>query len=391
MIRVALFVLSLAAIAVAGMFVGPWLADHKGYVLISFGSVVVELTVISFVLLVLLAFVGLWLLKKLLGMTFGAISGSQRWFGSFSRRRIQKAFRSGMLALEEGDLTIARKRLLKARGGDFSGLDLLALGKVEKQSGNIDVAVDYWQQALEFEEAKVAASLYLSEHYSAQKDYDNAILILANLDDVHQKQVNVIEHYAHALIARGDWHTLSEKLVVWKKYLPKEKAQDWEEKAAQGTYAEIASKEGAYQLKSMWLKQPRKVRHDPANQAAYVRQLLDQAMYKDAEEALVHFQKKAPDPRLLPLFRQLRLPNPASAIKLLEGWIKKDSNNAEMLSILGDLAYQTKDYGLAAQALQKALTLRQDRSDMLLLAKVKESQHDNAGALQLYKQCMTAG
>lgn len=391
MIRVALLVLSLAAIAVAGMFLGPLLADNKGYVLISFGSVIVELTVISFVLFVLLTFVGLWLCKKVAKLTFGTISGSQRWFGSFNRRRIQKAFSDGMLALEEGNLDFARKRLSKAKGGDFSGLELLALATTEAKQGNQEAAVDYWQQALEYDEAKVAASIHLSEYYSKNNDFDNAVLMLANLEEPQQKQAHVIEHYASALANRRDWKSLADKLTTWKKHLPKERFQAWEEKAAQGTYAEIASKEGANQLKNMWKEQPRKVKNDPANQAAYVKQLLAQGMFHDAEEALVSFQKKAPDVRLLPLFRQLRLPNPASAIKLLESWIKKDGNNAEMLSILGSLAYQTQDLGLAEQALQKALTLRQDRDDLLLLAKVKESQQDNAGALQLYKQCMIAG
>lgn len=237
------------------------------------------------------------------------------------------------------------------------------------------------------DESRIAATVHLCQHYLTRKDNDKAILLLSNLSDVEQKNPSIITQYAEALIQRKSWAMLSDKLKGWKKHLTKEQWQMWQAKAAQGTYSEIASKEGAYQLKNIWQKQPRKIRHDPANQAAYIKQLLEQAMYQDAEEALVEFQKKTVVPELLPLFRELRLPNPTAAIKLLETWLKKDKENAEMLSILGHLACQARDFGLAEQVLQKALSLHHNKSDILLLAKVKENQQDNVGALQLYKQC----
>lgn len=387
MTRTILIIILMAVMSAGGLFIGPHIAANKGYVLISVGSYVLEMTVISFVMLTLGSLVIIWFLKKVIKVLLGTFSGSRNWLAGFSSRRVEQAFRAGLLALDEGDLALAKTKLNKAKGGDFAGLELLALARIESQLGNTEQALEMWQLAHQKEESRIAATVHLCEHYLAHNDGDKAILILSNLNEDELKNSSIISQYAHALMLRKNWSTLSEKLKGWKKHLSKEQWQNWQVRAAQGTYAEIASKEGAYQLKTIWQQQPRKIRLDPANQAAYIKQLLDQAMYHDAEEALVDFQKKNVVPELLPLFKELRLPNPTAAIKKLESWLKKDTENAEMLSILGNLAYQARDFGLAEQTLQKAISLRNDKSDILLLAKVKESQQDNIGALQLYKQC----
>ncbi|MCY7296259.1 heme biosynthesis HemY N-terminal domain-containing protein [Alteromonas sp. a30] len=385
--RTLLIVFLLAIMAAGGLYIGPHIAANKGYVLIAWQSYTIEMTAISAALIVLAVWIGLWFLKKLLKSALGLVSGSRNWLSGRSQRRLQQAFRSGLIALNEGNLEQARTQLKKATGADFSGLNYLALAQVERQLGHEDKAIEAWQNARNNNASVVAASIQLSRHYLSHQQPDEALLILAQLNNTHQVNPQVIEQYAQALVAKKQWVTLSKKLNDWKKHLSKDQLQRWQEHAAQGTYAEIASKEGAYQLKAMWEQQPRKARADVANQVAYVKQLLSQSMYQDAEAALVSFQKKVLINELFPLFKTLRLPNPTASIKLIESWLKKDPDNPELLSTLGYLAYQAGDFELAEKVLRKAMSLRNDKHDVLLLAKVKENQHDSKGALALYKQC----
>ena len=111
-------------------------------------------------------------------------------------------------------------------------------------------------------------------------------------------------------------------------------------------------------------------------------------MHNDAESLLIEYQKKHPVELLLPLFKQLRLANPAASIRKLESWIKQDDTNGELYSILGSLAFYSKDYILAEKALSRAIKLTQKQDDILLLANIKEVQQDEHQALVLYKKSL---
>lgn len=388
MIKTLLIILLFALTSAGGLYLGPHIAANKGYVLIAWENYTIEMTAISAAFMVIGVWVSLWIAKKLIKLIVRTLMGSTHWFSGMTHRRLQNAFRSGLLALNEGDLALAQAKLKKAKGANFSGLNYLALAQVEHQLGNEDKAIEAWQHARSNEESAVAASVQLARHYLAQNNADDAILVLTQLSTANQRNPQVIEQYAQALAQKKQWSTLSSKLnKEWKKHLSKSALEKWKEHEAHGVYAEVASKEGAYQLKEMWEKQARKVRLDPAHQAAYIKQLIAQSMHQDAETALVSFQKKSAVTNLLPLFKTLRLPNPTASLKLVESWLKKDSENSELLSILGHLAYQARDFELAEKVLLKAMSLRDSRDDTLLLAKVKENQHDSKGALQLYKQC----
>lgn len=387
MIRITLLILLLAAFVAAGLIVGPYMVGQKGYVLIALGHWTIEMTAISFGLFLLAMILAYLFLEWLIRLSFNLVSGSQQWLGGFSLRRNKKAFTAGLLAVEEGNYLEAKKQLSKIKGEDFSGLDLIAHARAEQALGNDEKTIQLLNKAKMFDASKVAASLKISEKLLAKDDVQGALNELESLDDKQQAHPQVIEQQARILSQSGRFQLLSSKLKDWKKQLPKEQYQKWLEASSKGAYAEIASKEGANELKAIWQQQPRKIRNEEASQAAYIQQLLAQAMYHDAEEALVSYQKKGPKPLLVELFRQIKLPNPAASIKLIEGWLKTDENNVQLLSVLGQLAYQAQDLDLAERALNKAIKLGNQRTDILLLAKIKEGNQDNSGALQLYKQC----
>ena len=84
--------------------------------------------------------------------------------------------------------------------------------------------------------------------------------------------------------------------------------------------------------------------------------------------------------------QQLRLTNPAPAVKLLEHWLKKDDNNVEYLTVLGAIAMNCGNDILAEKVLQKAIKLEPTQERLRMLAQISERQQDNVRALALYKQ-----
>ena len=255
------------------------------------------------------------------------------------------------------------------------------------QLGQPEQAKRYWRMATTYEKSALAANSCLIRDALQHRQADDAITLIHKLSEKQQTQPPVIKLWAQALGQAGEWQELKNKLKGWKKALG-DSYEPLMQQASKGNFAEIASKEGASQLKQNWQSLSRATRKDPAQQSAYIQQLIDQGMHADAELALVEYQSSSPHPLLVPLFKQIKLPNPASAIKKLEGWIKNDNLNVQLLSALGHIASHANDNVLAEKALNKAIKLGNQQEDLVLMASIKESQDDQQQALQLYKQSM---
>ncbi|MDN4503069.1 heme biosynthesis HemY N-terminal domain-containing protein [Alteromonadaceae bacterium BrNp21-10] len=381
-------IIILLLVIVGGLVAGPYFIGEKGYVLFAFENWTAEMSVISFGILMfagLLAFLVIeWLVKRL----WRGFDGSFSWFSGWSQRRRNKAFMLGMLAAEEQQYSEAQKHLSKVNHEDYSGLTLLALANSALQQQNNDQAIDYWQQAQQQQPSQLAATLHLARYYLKNNDSKQALTCLGSVtDETTLRHPKLVQLMAEALAASKQWQKLHQRLPEWKKALGKVQYQQWMAQASQGVFAEIASKQGANALKQHWQQLSRSERKDPAQQAAYIQQLIQQDMHTDAMQALVDFQSQ-PQALLLPLFKLQRSNNPAPAIKKLEGWLKSDVSNTTLLSTLAHVAFNAKDFSLCEKVMTKRLQLQSDREDQLLMAKTKEALGQPQAALLLYKQAL---
>ena len=369
------------------LVIAAMIFDDSGYVFVEFNGWVVEMNVWSLSLSLILIFVGFMFINLFIKFCLAAASGSRSWLGNWGNRNKQKAFTNGLIALAETNYLAAKQHLSKIENEDFEGVNLLASAEAEIQLGQPEQAKSYWRMATTYEKSALAANLCLIRYALQHHQADDAIALIQSLSEKQQAQTPVLKLWAQALGQAGNWQELKGKLKGWKKAL----GNDYEalmQQASKGNFAEIASKEGASQLKQNWQSLPRATRKDPSQQAAYIQQLIDQGMHEDAERALIEYQLSSPHPLLVPLFKQIKLPNPAAAVKKLEGWLKKDDLNVELLSALGHIACNANDKVLAEKALSKAIKLGNRQQDLILMASIKESQDDQKQALALYKQSM---
>lgn len=386
MIRIILLLIFL----IVGLIVGPNLVGEKGYVLIALKNTTIEMSVISLGIMVFVAVIGFLVLEWGIKRIVGAITGSRHWLGGWGQRRRQRFFTTGMQALAEGDLSIAQKFLGKTANTDFEGLNLLALADVAAKQGNTVKALSFWQQAAAIKGSELAAKLNMARFEISQNNGAEALAIIDSLSLQQKQKAHVIEIWAGALAAAGEWHTLRECLESgWKKPLG-ERYSYWAELASQADFAAIASKDGANELIQEWQKLPRGYKKEFSHQKAYIEQLITQGMHQEAEKALVAAQKSGPHETLLPMFKSLQLPKPVATIKLIEKWIKKDNQNAELYSTLAHVAFHSGDVVLAEKALNQAIELGHKQDDLLLLAEIKTQQANPDEALALYKQGLSA-
>lgn len=379
-IYLVIFVLALLA-----MIVAPSLVGEEGYVLISLGLWTFETTVVYGVFILLITGFAVYLLAKLILKSLGMMKGSSRWLGTWGSRKKQAAFERGLHAMIQGDFLAAREHMKNTESGDFDGVNYLVAAQAAKALGEVD-KVDYLlNRAAESPAAEYTVQIIRARHAIEANDAKSALRYLDNVDENKKHTAAYKKLYASALAAAGEFEKLEGLLKPWKKALGNE-YQHWQQQIAKGRLSEVASKQGAIQLDAFWQSLPRAQRNDNGYRAAYIEQLLAQGMHQNAERYLLEWQKKSPDNTLLPLMAKLQLANPASAIKRLENWIKQDSDNAELYSILGQIAYRANDFVLAEKALQKAVSLSPSPTDLQLLAAIKEHESQPDQALALYKQ-----
>lgn len=378
--------LAVLAAFVAALIIGPMLLGDQGYVLFSLGSTAVEMNIISFGILLIGALVAWYVLSRLVLWALSLITGSHKWIGALGARKRRRAFYDGLHAMASGDFETAQKALSKTTNGDFEGVNYLASAQIALTNNDLPKARYFLDQAIEFSNALVPATIMQARIDITEQKYTDALEKLEALDEQFRDNKQIIQLKAQILAKLGKWQVLQDNLGQWRKALPKDVYTTWSQRIAKGKFAEIASKQGAVELKAYWETLPRKLRHDDAYRAAYVQQLLDQGMHADAQTLLVEWQKRGRNATLFPLFTQLNIPDSSPSLRLLESWIKQDQNNVALYSTLGQVAFNSGDDMLAEKALLKATKLKTRKDDLLLLSAINERNQDSVTALKFFKE-----
>lgn len=383
-----LYSLGLLALLVGALLVAPMLLGDRGYVLITLGDTAIEMTVVSLVISLIVLALAWWVVKRLFFWIISLFKGSHRWFGALGERKRQSAFYRGLQSLAEGRYEKALQYFSKTNNGDFDGVNYLAAAQAAHDSGDISHARRMLDMASDYDNARIAAVLMQARLDLTDGQADSALNRINELTDDEQHHPKVIALKAKLMAEKGQWQALEDNLGEWRKHIDKTDYIAWSRRIAKGKFAEIASKQGANQLKVYWDSLPRKMRQDTAYRAAYAEQLLEQGMHSEAQHCMLKWQKSGPDPVLLPLLKSLNLANATPTIQALEEWIKRDDQNVELYSVLGHVAHHAGDDELAEKVLMRATKIAPRQEDLLLLAQISERRQDTTQALTFIKQGM---
>ncbi len=105
MIRLLLLVLVLAA----GLVVGPQLAGHQGYVLISAAQQTIEMSVTTLLVVIVALIAVLWVLEWILRKLFSMSSTASSWLSGRKQRKARQQTQTGLMKLREGEWKKSRK------------------------------------------------------------------------------------------------------------------------------------------------------------------------------------------------------------------------------------------------------------------------------------------
>jgi len=397
-VRRALILIAVALVIGAALY--QLLASQQGFVLVSVGTMVIEMSLWTSLLLVILAIFLVWLLRCLVRM----LAAPRRWL---VRRRLQRRHQQhnrtlqGFVDYIEGNWPAAIDNLKKSVAqSDLPAVNYLGAAAASYQLGDHEGADTLLKEAESIGVADGFATGLLRIRLALQeRDYARACTEAEQLHRRNPAHPTVLRLLAAARRGLGDWQGLERMLRDLHKYraLSALEMEELEVEihrqmlvrhiAEQPASLGVAERRAG--LERRWHDMPRKLQKHPRLVAQFVRQSLLLGEAKQTEARLARYLNKRWDQELVELYGMV----PADAVKQLtraESWLPEHPEDAVLLRALGRLSARAELWGKARDYFEKSLSQRADAATCAELGELLARLGDSEGSLRCYRQGLAA-
>ncbi len=387
----------LILLALVGGLVFWLVQNNDGNVLISTRDYVVQFSLWTALITVVVVLVGLRLIYAALRAILAP--GVKMFTGRSQRRQLrwQQKYNNGMLALAEGRWDIARRDLLQsadkldvssgvigqiaaanaaAESGDVEAA-LATLNKLEEEAGGEELAIGVTRARILMARERYAEALTrllrLHEHYSSHP------LILGSLSKIYRET--------------GAWDKLDKLLPDLErcKVIDKSEAQSLSALVRRSQIdalhgREEADEEKLNQLEQLWDRTAKPIRARQEVLGAYVQALAEFGDEASAVNILRKAINKNWDDNLVLLYADLKAIDPVKQLTIAEGWLRTQAENPKLLLALGRLCKRNKLWGKGRDYLGASLNLDNNPQTCAELAEVMAQLGDAEKCGQLFRK-----
>ena len=389
--RIVLWILLILTFFVV-MAVSPAISD-KGYILISLGDKIIELTIVSASIMLTLLFISLILLL----IMFGAISriGFRGWnkIAFASHRRGLKNFNRGIAAFILEDNQQAEHLLAKAAEPSKFPRTAYLLAAAASSKQSLRSNTNHYLGLLAQEEHTIKTSglesiLVTIKLLMVQEDFAQARTII----DEHHKHIG---HDARLLsleielsLQENRFTYVIDQLVSARKQktINDEKIAQWEAIAFYGAFSETMRQESKNALALFWQKLSKKLKQREAILFAYCQVLAEHKITEPLNKILLPVVKKGADIKFLQNIRLLPISAADELISAVQKHLHHDQHSGKWLSCLANLAAKSQQLPMAEKAFNSLVNLdgqQYDITDLLAFSHVLEQQGDFQKANQV--------
>ncbi len=380
--------ISLVAVTVLGLV----LIKQPGYVLIGFGEWTMETTLALLLFTLLLSFSSLYLLLRF----FAGLRRAPRQVREWDRRR--KALRArnnlnrGLIELSEGSWGNAERRLLKDVDiSDSPLLNYLAAARAAQQQGAHERRDHYLRLAHQgLPAADIAVGLTQAELQIAHRQMEQALATLTHLRTIAPRHGYVLKMLMRLYETLQDWEHLRDLLpeLRKRKVLDDTEADVLEVRLHCELLAQAARGRDADLLRDTWNRVPRRLLSNTDLIMAYATRLHEIGEDAEAELVLRGALKKSWDERLVDLYGRVRGEDVARQLTQAEEWLRNQDRNPVLLLALGRLAMQNGLWGKARSYLEASVGIAPTIESYQLLGTLAEQMKDAGLATDCYRKGM---
>ncbi len=348
----------LLALAGAAAIV-PLIQKENGYVLIGYGPWSFESSLVFFALLIILAFLALYLTLRLLANLLTAPDRLRAWSGRRRTRRARRELNRGLVELSEGDWEDAEKYLVRhADHSETPLLNYLAAARSAQQQGAHERRDQYLQRAhSSMPSADVAVALTQAELQLAHEQLEQALATLMHLRSIAPRHTYVLKLLKTLYERLGDWEQLRDLVPELRKRKVIEDAeiQTLEVTIHKALLERAAGATDSSRLADIWNQVPRNLRGNETLVSCYARHLLARKQNAQAETLLRDALRRQWNPALGELYGLLESDNPHKQLSAAEEWLGKNPRDAVLLLALGRLCLRSRLWGKARSYLEASI------------------------------------
>ncbi len=375
-----------------GLFVGTQFAGQQGYVLISIADTTIEMSVTTLVIFVIGILAALFGLEYLIKKTLNMSSTTWNWFSVRKLKRARRNTNEGIVKLLEGDWQAAEKKVTRwANHHDMPLLCYLIASEAAQEMGDDNKRDKYLQLAQQQDNSTLAVELTKARQQVRERNFEQSFITLSKLQSDHATNSMVLNLLKITYINLKHWALLLEILprLAKAKLIDSEEQSKLSKQAQCGLIIEVAKSKGSEGAIALWNSFPRKTRHDEEIVACLAMQLIERHADSEAYSLVVESLKKQHNDALIQLIPTMNLADNYPAVVMLQGLIKKNSEDAIAHSAIAKVYMTNEKWVEAQQHLEKALSIRADVSDYSALATVLEKQDLTHAANDVSRQALT--
>ncbi|HID82952.1 MAG TPA: heme biosynthesis protein HemY [Chromatiales bacterium] len=363
--------------------------NNPGYVMLGYGKTSLEMPLIDFLVILAGAFLAFYFLVRFLTLMRKT---PKKLRGLREKKQINKSRKGlthGLIEMAEGNWAKAEKQLVSsAKTGDTAMLNYLAAAHSAERQNASDRRDEYLRLASETSpDARVAVGLTQAELQIRQKQYEEALASLQQLEEIAPKHPQVQKQLAKLLYQLQDWDRLYEMLPGLNKnqIITTEEFNKIQKDVATGLIEQTGQTGDAAGLDELWKNLPKSAKQEAEIIAAYTRQLIRVGGSERAEPLLRKSLNHQWDDRLAAVYGLLQLNNPKPALKQTEKWLHDHSDSADLLMAAARFSAQAKLWGQARSLYQESLNLKPQPRTYAFMGELLETMGEAEAARTAYQ------
>jgi len=370
------------------VYLGLWMKQDSGYVLITYKNWSVETTLWVLIIAIFLAFIIFNFIIGLFNIIIGMPNFLKNWFTNHKIKKARKQTKIGLYAWAEGKLKQSERLLIKsAPKSDIPLINYLIATHVAHKQGNFSACDIYLDKARMLNINKpIAADLLQAQLFFDSEHLDEAIIILNNIRQLFPNNEHVLRLLYKAYVKVKGWQQL---LDLWSdlykyKILSKPQLEDLE----RNIYINLLSKkENFISLHNFWSNIPRYLRHDNEILLAYVEGLIRCGNNEILVEKLLRYAlKKSWDERLIEKYGLITGAKPIKQLAFAEGFLNDYRNDINLLLCLGRLCKKLQLWGKSQNYFEIGMRLQKSKTVFNELGQLMDLLNRKEVALEYYRK-----
>lgn len=380
--------LYMAAALLGGALLAHLLLTDAGYVALRFAGYLIEMSAVTFALLLLAAY---FLVRVLLRI----LNARRLWRQSQTQRRNDRARRSlsrGLLEMAEGQWQASEETLTRsAHDAEVPAAHYLVAARAAELQGATQRRDEWLAKAIEVSGDRRAPALILqAEMHLKHKQFDAALTTLDQLEAGGEQTPRGLLLLARIFRQTGAWEKL-QALEPKLRSTPGIAKSVADEAVAQVHFDRlkaVGAAADAKQLATAWKELPKSLAQRPEVVVAYARAAMACDEYESAEVELRRLLEKQWEESAVLAYGELDWDEPLVLLDRAEQWLPDRQEDAALLLTCARLSLRAELYGKAQSYLETSLAIRPRLETFHLLANLMEQLGERDRAIRVLSNAL---